>query len=118
RRYKKAVPLTAPAAEFGFLLTRAAETRAQYLQRIIAPQTARELVSDTYQFEGYNRIFWAGLRITGAAEPQTDADFQETLRQAVKAMRQELFEGTDWQSGAMQEHPLEEVREWGSILFA
>jgi ATP/maltotriose-dependent transcriptional regulator MalT len=118
REYKQAVPLKAPAAEFCLLFHIAADMRVHYLPRLMTPQTTVELVSDTYQFEWYNRVFLAGLGVTDAPAPQSDTDAQERLRQAVKAMRQEVFDGLAWQVGAMQEHPLAKVREWGSILFS
>ena len=118
RTYKDAVPLKAPAAEFCFLLQIVADMRTHYLQRLMTPQTPLELVSDTCAFERYNRVFFAGLRVTGTAAQQTEVDIQGTLRQAVEAMRQELFEGLAWQTGSMQEHPLAGVQEWGNILFS
>jgi DNA-binding CsgD family transcriptional regulator len=113
RRYKHVVPLkTAPATQFYVLFQLAADMRTHYLQRLMTPQPALKLVSDTYAFEWYNRVFVAGLCFTDPPAPQPD------LHQAVKAMRKEVFEGLDWQVGALQEHPLEEVREWGNILFS
>jgi DNA-binding CsgD family transcriptional regulator len=112
-RYKHVVALeTAPAAEFCLLFSIAADMRTHYLQRLMTPQPTLKLVSDTYAFEWYNRVFVAGLCFTDPPAPQFD------LHQAVKAMRKEMFEGLGWMTGAMQEHPLTEVREWGSILFS
>ena len=120
RRYTDAVSLEMPEAEFCFLLRIAADMQTHYLQRLMAPQTSRDAVLDTCSFQRYNRILLAGFYVIDAAvvQPLTTVDVQETLREAVKAMRQELFEGLAWQCGAMQEHPLAEMREWGSIYFA
>ena len=86
----------------------------------MTPQTSREAVLNTCSFERYHRILSTGSDVIDAAvvHQQTTVDVQETLRRAVEAMRQELFEGLSWQCGALQDHPLAEVREWGSILFA
>jgi RNA polymerase sigma factor (sigma-70 family) len=76
-----------------------------------------ELLSDTYAFERADYMWQAGLRATIAGR-QTEADQEAIVWQAVQAMRQELFERLAWQRGALQEHPRDEVREWGSILFS
>jgi hypothetical protein len=116
-RCEAAVPQTAAAAEFFFLLQTAADSRAHHLRRLMTPQTAMELVSDTCAFERWDRIWEAGLRETVAGR-QAEAAPQAIMWQAVQAMRQELREGLAWQRGALQEHPHEEVRAWGNILFA
>jgi hypothetical protein len=112
------VPPTAAAAEFCFLLLLAAVRWKHYLKRLRAPRNTQEAVSDTCTFEGYHRVVMAGLRIVDPPAPQTDAESHERLRQAVEAMREAIFNGLAWQIGALQEYPLAEVQEWGSILFA
>jgi len=113
QRYKDTVPLeTVPAAEFCLVFSIVAEMRAHYLQRLKTPQPTLKLIADTWSFEWYNRIFVAGLCFPDPPAPQLD------LYQAVKAMRAEVFDGLAWQLGAMQEHSLEKVREWGTILFS
>jgi hypothetical protein len=117
RRYESAVPLEAPGAEFVLRLRHAIAARKHYLQRLIAPQTTREAVFDTCHFEDHDRIVAACFMIMATAL-QTQADLHASVRLAVQAMRQAMFEGLAWQTGAMQEHPLAEVREWGNILFS
>ena len=115
RRYEDVISLGAPAAEFCFLLHIAADKRTHYLQRLMAPRTTVEAVFDTYHFEQYDRIFWAGLRMTSSAQ-STTADLQRILCQAVEAMRQALFEGLAWQSLSLMDMPIPECQELGILM--
>ena len=109
--YGKHTGLTAVAEYSGVA------ARKHYLQRLIAPQTSIEAVSDTYHFENHDRIVAACFMIMATAL-QRQPGLQASVRLAVQAMRLAMFEGLAWQTGAMQEHPITEVREWGSIMFA
>jgi hypothetical protein len=119
-RYENAVLPKAPAAEFCFLLRTAADKRLHSLRRLMVPQPTLEAIATTCDFEQYDRIFLAGLRVMGAASLtlSTTAELHALLKQAAQAMRHALFEGLIWQTGACMDLPISEVQDWGAFTFS
>jgi DNA-binding CsgD family transcriptional regulator len=98
-------------------LAHAHDAQHAHLQRLDTLQSPEDAVSDTWAFERWHGVLWAGISVP-VRQRQPDTADTTLIRQAALAIRKALFDGLAWQASVLQDHPRREVEEFGISLFS
>jgi len=134
QRYDQQVSLDAPAAEF-LMLLRTAITRRRYHRHCLRrfhfdvrrgifrghyTLSRAEIEAFLHHILGYQQYEWlfqSGMLAVGKAQREWK-DPQSTIRAAVVAMRETLFDGLGRQAGALTGVPISASQEWSICMLA